>query len=66
MKIAIIGAGAMGGLFGARLALAGFNISLIEYDNSAIQVIKEKGVALETAGTNLYVNVPIGRALDFK
>ena len=30
MKIAIVGAGAMGGLFGARLALAGQDVSFVE------------------------------------
>ena len=32
MKILIVGPGAMGCLFSARLAIAGYNVTLLQYD----------------------------------
>jgi 2-dehydropantoate 2-reductase len=44
MKIAIVGAGAMGGLFGARLALAGQDVSFVEASETTIEVISRQGL----------------------
>ncbi|MCG7602241.1 2-dehydropantoate 2-reductase [Halomonas sp. McH1-25] len=66
MKIAIVGAGAMGGLFGVRLVLAGLNVVFIEAVNSTIQTIRKEGITLEASDINVNVKVPIGRALDFQ
>jgi 2-dehydropantoate 2-reductase len=48
MKIAILGgAGAMGAMFGARLALAGEDVTLIDVNQAAIDHINTNGVTLE-------------------
>ncbi|WP_028634625.1 ketopantoate reductase family protein [Pseudomonas parafulva] len=62
MKIAIVGAGAMGGLFGARLALAGQAVSLVEASDHAIEVITRQGLRLETPDVQTTVHIPISRA----
>ena len=36
MKIGIIGAGAMGGLYGVRIALSGVQVSMVEKNPDAI------------------------------
>ncbi|RAU33329.1 2-dehydropantoate 2-reductase [Pseudomonas sp. RIT411] len=65
MKIAIVGAGAMGGLFGARLALAGQEVSFVEASAQAIEVISRQGLRLETPEVQTTVQVPIARAAQF-
>ena len=65
MKIAIVGAGAMGGLFGARLALAGQDVSFVEASDHAIEIISRQGLRLETPDVQASVQVPIGRATQF-
>ena len=62
MKIAIVGAGAMGGLFGARLALAGQDVSFVEASETTIEVISRQGLRLETPDVQESVWVPISRA----
>lgn len=48
MKIAILGgAGAMGAMFGARLGLAGEDVTLIDVNQAAIDHINQNGVTLE-------------------
>lgn len=64
MKIAIVGAGAMGGLFGARLALAGQDVSFIEASDATIAVISQRGLRLETPAGKQTVQVPISRASE--
>ena len=48
MKIAIIGAGAIGGLVGARLALAGEEVTFMVRGRN-LQAIRERGITLVTA-----------------
>jgi 2-dehydropantoate 2-reductase len=48
MKIAIIGAGAIGGLVGAKLALAGEDVTFIVRGRN-LEVIRERGIKLVTA-----------------
>ncbi len=48
MKIAIIGAGAIGGLVGARLALAGEDVTFIVRGRN-LQAIRERGIRLVAA-----------------
>lgn len=62
MKIAIVGAGAMGGLFGARLALAGQEVSFVEASAHAIEAISRHGLRLETPDVQTTIQVPITRA----
>ena len=46
MKIAIIGAGAMGSLFGGLLTLAGEEVWLLDICDDQIHTIREKGVVI--------------------
>ena len=48
MKIVIIGAGAMGGLFAARLAAAGEDVSVVDVWAEHIETIRTQGLILET------------------
>lgn len=48
MKIVIIGAGAMGGLFAARLAAAGEMVSVVDVWQEHIDTITKQGLSLET------------------
>jgi 2-dehydropantoate 2-reductase len=52
MKVCVFGAGAIGGLMGARLALAGTDVSLIAR-GPHLAAIKEKGLTLHTEGQTL-------------
>ncbi|HMM20555.1 MAG TPA: 2-dehydropantoate 2-reductase [Selenomonadales bacterium] len=49
MKIAIIGAGAMGGLFGARLTSAGEEVWLVDTAEETIRAISQNGLTLDDA-----------------
>ena len=47
MKIAVIGAGAMGTLFGGRLAQAGNDVTMVDVNPSASGSINARGIILE-------------------
>ncbi len=53
MKIAIIGAGAMGSLFGGRLALAGEEVWLLDVWEEHVRTIGDKGLSIATAAKEL-------------
>lgn len=64
MRVAILGgAGAMGGLFGAKLAQAGVDVALVDVRREAVDAINEGGLVVEdTAGAAL--RVPVRAAHD--
>ena len=62
MKIAVIGAGAMGSLFGALLAEAGNEVWLLDIWKEHIYAIKEKGLIMESAEQTR--SVPINATID--
>jgi len=51
MKIAVIGAGAMGSLFGGRLAQAGYEVLLYDIYREHVQAVNANGLAIEDAAT---------------
>ncbi len=53
MKIAIIGAGAMGSLFGGRLALAGEEVWLLDVWEEHVRTINDKGLTIAAAGGDI-------------
>lgn len=57
MKIAVVGAGAMGSLFGALLAEAGSEVWLLDVWAEHIKVINEKGLSIEREGKTRFVEV---------
>ena len=56
MKICIFGAGAIGGFFGARLALAGNEVSLIAR-GAHLQAMRDRGLKLISGGEEHVVDV---------
>ena len=50
MRIAVIGAGAMGGMFGARFAHAGAEVLLVDRDAQHVTAILTDGLAVEADG----------------
>lgn len=65
MNIAVLGAGAMGCLFGGRLAETGNDVVLIDVDQGQITAINTDGLRLETTQGERTLRVPAGRAGDF-
>lgn len=57
MKIAVIGAGAMGSLFGALLAEAGSNVWLVDVWKEHVAVVNERGLIFETKGEQRAVKI---------
>ena len=64
MRIAIIGAGAMGGLFGGRLAISGQDVSLIDRPGPHLHTLQTEGRTLETDGIAQRIPVRAGVAAD--
>ncbi|MFJ4064472.1 ketopantoate reductase family protein [Pseudomonas sp. NPDC089996] len=55
MKIAVIGAGAMGGLFAARLIDAGAEVTLVDVDERLLDTLRTQGLRLQDEqGTRVY------------
>ncbi|MEX3979930.1 ketopantoate reductase family protein [Paraburkholderia sp. EG287A] len=58
MHIAILGAGAMGSLFGGLLAVAGHRVTLLDVDEAHLKAINETGLRLTTdAGERVVTNL---------
>ena len=51
MRIAVIGAGGVGGYFGARLAQAGHDVTFVAR-GAHLAAIRERGLAIESARGN--------------
>ncbi len=49
-RIVIVGAGAMGCLFAARLALAGKSVTVVDVDRARLELIDREGIVLEDDG----------------
>lgn len=47
MKIAVIGAGAMGSLFAARLIDAGAEVTLVDVDQRLLDTLRTQGLCLQ-------------------
>lgn len=65
MNIGILGAGAMGQLFGARLQLAGNNVAFIDASAATIEALNRDGITLTTDGQTEHIPVRAGTAKDF-
>jgi 2-dehydropantoate 2-reductase len=57
MKIAVLGAGGVGGYFGARLAAAGYDVTFIARGNH-LAAMKEKGLSVTSPLGNLLIEKP--------
>jgi 2-dehydropantoate 2-reductase len=58
MKIAVIGAGAMGSLFGALLAEKGYRVHLVDIWAEQVKAINERGLSIEGQGATRTVRLP--------
>lgn len=58
MKTLILGAGAMGCLFGSKLVQAGYDVTLFNRENAVIKQIERQGIEL-TASDNKQYTIPI-------
>jgi 2-dehydropantoate 2-reductase len=61
MRLAMIGAGAMGAMFGGRLARAGAGVVLYDVDQAHIAAIAAGGLSIDTPSGKLHINL---RATD--
>lgn len=61
MKINILGAGAMGSLFGGLLADARHDVTLLDVSNAQIDAIREHGLLIATDAGERRVRLPIQR-----
>ncbi|REE93002.1 2-dehydropantoate 2-reductase [Paenibacillus taihuensis] len=61
MKIIIVGAGALGLLYGARLARAGVDILMLTYSDNQAEQLNKEGIAL-IEGENLVSRIPVKAA----
>lgn len=59
MAIGIIGAGAMGGLFGGFLTNAGYDVRLFDIDQELVAAIAENGLVIEEDKELFHVRPPI-------
>jgi 2-dehydropantoate 2-reductase len=63
MRIAILGAGAMGSVFGGHLALAGHDVTLVDIRRDHMEAVRRNGLEMRTPdGTS--VNVKLGAISD--
>jgi 2-dehydropantoate 2-reductase len=62
MKIAIVGAGAMGSLFGARLAESGCDVTLIDINAAHVDAINRDGLAFRDGDDNRTVLIEASRS----
>ena len=65
MQIAIIGAGAMGGLFGGRLAASGQDVSMIDRPGPHLDAMRADGLLLDIDGRAERIPVRVGVAGEF-
>ena len=57
MKIAVLGAGAMGSVVGGHLAAAGNSVTLIDVNHDFVTAINSKGLRLESDGAQRVVDI---------
>lgn len=66
MKIAVIGAGAMGTLFGGRLAMAGNDVTMVDVVPAVLDAINQDGIILEDEGGRHVIPVKAKKAEEMK
>ncbi|AKH42186.1 2-dehydropantoate 2-reductase [Altererythrobacter atlanticus] len=66
MKILILGAGAMGCLYGAALHRAGAEVAFVDVNQPHIDAINQRGLELETRAGTEYLPIPALRPEDVR
>ena len=57
MRVAVVGAGAMGSMFGAHLALDGHDVTLVDVDAAHVSAIAERGLTMRFASESRTVRL---------
>src|SRR5579864_1259855 len=66
MRIAILGAGAIGSLFGIRLHESGQNVLLVNHNPRTVATIRRRGVALTgISGKTIKARIKASRTLEY-
>jgi len=70
MRFLIVGPGAMGCLFAARLKMAGFDVTLLDYNRERAETLNRQGIIVEGVSGNYTAMVPVivyevGDGFDF-
>jgi 2-dehydropantoate 2-reductase len=58
VRVAILGAGAMGGIVGAALVEGGADVTLVDVSQPLVERINERGVSIERGGETRVIAVP--------
>ncbi|MFC1892120.1 ketopantoate reductase family protein [Thermodesulfobacteriota bacterium] len=58
MNILVVGPGAMGCLFAARLKIAGYKVALFDHNTERVEVLNSRGIMVEGVTGEYSVNVP--------
>ena len=66
MKIAVIGAGAMGTLFGGRLAQAGNDVTMVDVSSAVLEEIQKDGICLEDESGMHQIPLKASKAEEIK
>lgn len=61
MRIVVLGAGAMGSVFGARLALGGASVTLLDVNEAHLAAIAQNGLDVDLDGTHHNLTLPAMR-----
>ncbi len=64
MKIGVIGAGAMGSLYGGRLAQAGFEVLLYDIARAHVEAVNAAGLSIEELGTGKVTTVRVAATTE--
>ncbi len=65
MKIAVLGAGAMGSVYGARLMDGGAEVTLLDVDPAHISAVRDHGLQVALDDKTLQLDIPIMRPEAF-
>ncbi len=65
MRLAVLGAGAMGSVFGARLALARAEVTLLDVNEAHLAAIAQEGLHVDLDGVAHQLRIPAMRPSDF-
>ena len=58
-RIAVVGAGAIGGTMGALLYEKGVDVVLVDVDDSTVKAVRDKGVHIDGIEKDRYIQIPI-------
>lgn len=59
MRFLIVGPGAMGCLFGARLKIAGFDVTILDYNRERAEMLNRQGIMVEGVSGDYTAMVPV-------